>query len=490
MLGGMAGVQERIEAFRALRRELETSVLPMASSVDGRRFVLQAPAAGHDLRVGGYAVLGTPEGDHLAQVLGLRLESAEIDAGDGGRVLVRAVRGEGELLGGPARAFHDAHIRPAAPDEVAAWLGDARTGRARLPIGELRLAAGVPWSLDAGGFDRHTFMCGQSGSGKTYSLGVLLERLLLETRLRIVVLDPNSDFVRLHELRDGVREPDAGRWRALAGDIAVHTAAGAGAARLRLRLAELDPGTVAALLRLDPVADSEAYAELMGVLAEQRPPSLERLLESDSAGARHLLLRIGNLGVGGFGVWARDDPGSTVHDAAAGAVRCLVVDLGSLATAEERALVAEATLAALWRGRERREPVLIVIDEAHNVCPAAPEDLLTARATEIAVRIAAEGRKFGLYLLASTQRPQKVHENVLSQCDNLVLMRLNSAADAALVQARFSFVPAGLLDQASGFGLGEAIVAGKIAPHPALVRFGARVAQEGGADVPSDWAAV
>jgi DNA helicase HerA-like ATPase len=179
-----------------------------------------------------------------------------------------------------------------------------------------------------------------------------------------------------------------------------------------------------------------------------------------------------------------------VHDAAAGAVRCLVVDLGSLATAEERALVAEATLAALWRGRERREPVLIVIDEAHNVCPAAPEDLLTARATEIAVRIAAEGRKFGLYLLASTQRPQKVHENVLSQCDNLVLMRLNSAADAALVQARFSFVPAGLLDQASGFGLGEAIVAGKIAPHPALVRFGARVAQEGGADVPSDWAAV
>ena len=40
------------------------------------------------------------------------------------------------------------------------------------------------------------------------------------------------------------------------------------------------------------------------------------------------------------------------------------------------------------------------------------------------------------------------------------------------------------------FGLGEALVAGKISPHPALIRFGARVAEEGGSDVPSTWAAV
>ena len=72
---------------------------------------------------------------------------------------------------------------------------DVRPDRAQLEIGELRLAPGVPARLDAGGFDRHTFLCGQSGSGKTYSLGVILERLLLETSLRIVVLDPNSDFV-------------------------------------------------------------------------------------------------------------------------------------------------------------------------------------------------------------------------------------------------------------------------------------------------------
>ena len=71
----------------------------------------------------------------------------------------------------------------------------------------------MPLELDAGGFDRHTFICGQSGSGKTYSLGVMLEQLLLETRLRIVVLDPNSDYVRMGEVRAGVDEAVAARYR-------------------------------------------------------------------------------------------------------------------------------------------------------------------------------------------------------------------------------------------------------------------------------------
>jgi DNA helicase HerA-like ATPase len=133
--------------------------------------------------------------------------------------------------------------------------------------------------------------------------------------------------------------------------------------------------------------------------------------------------------------------------------------------------------------------VQIVIDEAHNVCPAAPADPLTAIATEHTVRIAAEGRKFGLYLFVSTQRPQKVPENVISQCDNLVLMRLNSRADAAFAETVFSFVPAGLIGQAPGFGLGQALVAGKVSPVPALVRFGRRVSEEGGSDVASTWAA-
>ena len=73
--------------------------------------------------------------------------------------------------------------------------------RAVIPAGELLFAPGVAHALDAGGFDRHTFLCGQSGSVKTYALGVLLEQLLLSTKLRIVVLDPNSDDVGIGRTR-------------------------------------------------------------------------------------------------------------------------------------------------------------------------------------------------------------------------------------------------------------------------------------------------
>ena len=104
-------------------------------------------------------------------------------------------------------------------------------------------------------------------------------------------------------------------------------------------------------------------------------------------------------------------------------------------------------LGALWERRADRRPVLIVIDEAHNVCPADPPDALTALATEHAVRIAAEGRKFGLYLLVCTQRPQKVQENVISQCDNLVLMRMASAADLAYAGDLLLVRAAGLLER-------------------------------------------
>jgi DNA helicase HerA-like ATPase len=492
-------LEQRLARFRDLRRELEAAVLPLATSIDGRRFSFQASLHGLELRLGGYVVLEHEGNERLGQILALELdqrEGTELDlAADEGapvgvrtQVMIRHVRGEGTILDGDGTPVHDATVRPATAHEIGAWLERTRPQRAQLPIGELALAPGVPCALDAGGFDRHTFLCGQSGSGKTYSLGVVLEQLLVETGLRIVVLDPNSDFVRLATVRANVEPAAAERYREAARGIAVHSGRARGERRLRLRLAELSPAAQAALLRLDPIADRDEHAELVALLDEGTPPSVEALLVSQRPEARRLALRARNLGVERFSLWAGSQPGSLLDVLDGAQARCVVVDLGSLATREEQALASEAVLGRLWERREEREPVLIVIDEAHNVCPARPEDPLNALATDHAVRIAAEGRKFGLYLVISTQRPQKVHENVISQCDNLVLMRLNSAADAAFAQAVFSFVPPSLIGRAATFGLGEALIAGKISPHPALIRFGARLAEEGGSDVPATWA--
>ncbi len=490
-----ASLQARIAEYRALRHDIESSILALATSIDGRRFTFQAPLEPLELRAGGYVELKTPTGRWLGQLLSL--EVASIDAGEvswtGGadlssRVRSRLAAGEGQILSGPAEPFHDAVIRPADPAAVRAWLHETAPNRSILPAGELRLAPGVTFGLDSGGFNRHTFLCGQSGSGKTYALGVLIERLLLETQLRVVILDPNSDFVRLSEVRTDVEPALAGRYREATAGLAVHRADSTGSDRLRVRLTELSRNLQAAALRLDPVADRDEYAEFAALLDQERPLQLEDLHRVETPGAAALARRMRNLGVDRWGVWAREDAGSTLEALDDPAVRCLVVDLGSLATPQEQALVAGGVLEQLWHRRSRREPILIVIDEAHNVCPARPEDGLTALATEYAVRIAAEGRKFGLYLLASTQRPQKIHENVISQCDNLVLMRMNSVADLGYAGGVFSFVPPGLLAQAASFGLGEALAAGKLSSHPALIKVGRRIAAEGGADVPTTWA--
>ncbi len=502
-MGGKQSDPSRVAALgagasdlRAARRAIERGVPPVASSVDGIRFEFQASLDGLALQVGGYVILETGGAGRLGQILTLgiaRVDAVEVDPTAPAAFHIRTAQGNGIVLDHEAEPFHNVAVRPAQADEVRAWLTSNRPQRAVLEIGEQLLAPGVSATLDAGGFDRHTFLCGQSGSGKTYSLGLVLERLLVETDLRLVILDPNSDYVGLGEARAGLDPTVADRYRAATRDVAVRRA-GPGDDRIRLRFAELDRAARAAILQLDPIADREEYGALSALLdsTERGEPlvrSLEDFFTADQPGARELGLRAANLGVLDWSIWAREQTGSILEDLENPEHRCLVVDLGSLNTPEEQSVVAEAVLSTLWNRRARREPVLVVIDEAHNVCPAAPRDAVTALAAEYATRIAAEGRKFGLYLLLSTQRPQKVQENVLSQCDNLMLMRMNSTADLEFLRAVFSFVPAGLLDRASAFRQGHALVAGKVMPHAGFVRFGARTAEEGGADIPTTWAA-
>jgi uncharacterized protein len=314
---------------------------------------------------------------------------------------------------------------------------------------------------------------------------VLLEQLLMQTSLRVVVLDPNSDYVRLGQPSPEADDESVERYRKAAGSVAVRSGT-SGATRIRVRLRDLSPEHQAALLRLDPVADRGEYSDLLALLEDENVRSLE---DFASSAAEALKLRARNLGVDRWGIWPGPEGKSLPEELENPdpAARCIVVDLGSLPTREEQAVAAGAVLERLWRRRARREPVAIVIDEAHNICPAEPGDSLTALVTADAIRIAGEGRKFGLYLIVVTQRPQKVHENVLSQCDNLVLMRMNSIADLGHVARVFSAVPTGLIDRATTFAQGEALVAGKIASHPALIRFGSRISQEGGADV-AGWA--
>lgn len=352
-----------------------------------------------------------------------------------------------------------------------------------LPIGTLAGEPETPVSLDPARFNRHTFWCGQSGSGKTYSLGVVLEQLLLHTELPMVILDPNADFVRMTEVREGTDAATAARIREL--DIRVLRSTEGPGERLHARYVDLSPASKAALMQLDPIADAEEYNVLLhaDVRAEafDESTAVARLRHSEDPGEVRLSYRMDNLGVLDWDLWSRG--AGSVVDVIDERPRATVMDLGGFTHPSESKVAALALLEHLWRRREERRPILIVIDEAHNLCPPDPETDVERALTRQLVQIAAEGRKFGLWLLLSTQRPGKIHPNVLSQCDNLGLMRVNSPRDLADLAEVFGFAGPESIGRAKDFVQGQVLFAGGFIREPTFVRMGRRVTEEAGGDV-------
>lgn len=285
--------------------------------MDGTSFTVQASLHDLGLARGGYVVLEGGGSVRLGQVtdLGAQVRTAPTVGmpEHGLEGAIRLAVGSGRVLDSDGRPFHDVLARPATPAEIGGWLERTRPRRARLTIGELVHAPGVPVSLDSGGLARHTFMCGQSGSGKTYSLGLLLERVLAETSLRVVILDPNSDYVRLGHLRDDADPELAARYSRVADDVAVWTDDATAPHPLRLRFADLPSALQAAVLGLDPIRDRDEYALLTDMLRAQRDgqrlvQDVEQLLTAEARGARGLGMRAQNLGLLGWSIWSASAP--------------------------------------------------------------------------------------------------------------------------------------------------------------------------------------
>ena len=381
--------------------------------------------------------------------------------------------------------FRSAEV--AAAGEETIELLHRATG-ATLEVGSLTTNPDVPARLLPHRFNRHTFWCGQSGSGKTYALGVVLEQLLAHTDLPLVIFDPNGDFVRLPDLRANAPGEDAERLRGRDIRVLRPGVGPVGPGRpghLRARFTALPLHLKAAMLRLDPLTDRQEYNSLLHL--EDRFAHLEAtvllaaLRESPDPAHHALALRIENLGLLDWQIWAGQETAATdIIDARPGAT---VLDLGGFRFAEEPLVVALCVLEHLWARREERRPVLIVIDEAHNLCSPDPGSPLQEAVREQIIRIAAEGRKFGLWLLLSTQRPSKVHPSIISQCDNLALMKMSSPLDLAELGAVFGFAPAALLSQSPRFRQGEALFAGGFVPAPCVVQVRNRLTHEGGKDV-------
>lgn len=136
--------------------------------------------------------------------------------------------------------------------------------------------------------------------------------------------------------------------------------------------------------------------------------------------------------------------------------------------------IAAITLETLFELRanltDRISPFFTVVEEAHTFIPSAREGTEDAVSLPVIRRMITEGRKFGTGLMLISQRPSRLDETIVSQCNSFLILRLVNPRDQTFVRA----VMENLTDSDSrmipGFGPGQGIVSGQVVRFPLAVK--------------------
>ncbi|BDR92008.1 ATP-binding protein [Vulcanisaeta souniana] len=154
-----------------------------------------------------------------------------------------------------------------------------------------------------------------------------------------------------------------------------------------------------------------------------------------------------------------------------------VLDLSGLDLIDQQALVALVLNKVFTTSATRRnKPVFIVVEEAHNYAPSVGSSL----STSTLVKIAREGRKFGVGLCIISQRPSKVHPDVLSQCLTQVFKRIINPIDLKYVRNIVEFISDEDLWEVRVLNEDDALVTGLAVPMPLPIKVRDRLTEHGG----------
>ena len=113
-------------------------------------------------------------------------------------------------------------------------------------------------------------------------------------------------------------------------------------------------------------------------------------------------------------------------------------------------------------------PLLLVYEEAHKYVPNS--DLSRYRASKQSIeRIAKEGRKYGVTLLLSSQRPSEISETIFAQCNNFLALRLTNPNDQNYVKRLLPDTSGSLVEKMPSLKAGECILVGDAVTIPSIV---------------------
>ncbi|GHN40357.1 ATP-binding protein [Lactobacillus delbrueckii] len=116
-------------------------------------------------------------------------------------------------------------------------------------------------------------------------------------------------------------------------------------------------------------------------------------------------------------------------------------------------------------------PTILVMDEAHTFIHKINENASSSAelCTHVFERIAREGRKYGLGLIVSSQRPSELSATVLSQCNSFILHRIVNDRDQEMVKRLVPDNLGNLLNELPALPTQKAIILGSVVSVPALV---------------------
>jgi uncharacterized protein len=115
-------------------------------------------------------------------------------------------------------------------------------------------------------------------------------------------------------------------------------------------------------------------------------------------------------------------------------------------------------------------PFLTVVEEAHNFIPSRGEGQIETPSVEIIQKVITEGRKFGTGLLLISQRPSRLDETALSQCNTFLVFRLVNPRDQAFVEKVMENLSKSDSKLLPGFGSGQGIISGQAVRFPLVVQ--------------------
>jgi uncharacterized protein len=140
-----------------------------------------------------------------------------------------------------------------------------------------------------------------------------------------------------------------------------------------------------------------------------------------------------------------------------------------------------------WTPPAERKPIVLFYEEAHNYIPRTQTTFSFARTA--VERVAKEGRKYGVSAVVVSQRPSELSETVLSQCNNMIVMRLNNPDDQRYVTKVVSDQFAAMVNMLPILAPGEGFVIGDsvLMPLRTLIDLPPRCPRSADADVFKEW---